>query len=66
MNIGFYEGTLNERGVAVAVYDYADYNEKILKNNSFIITKKNKKTLTKKVSYLHLQINEYLSLISII
>lgn len=43
MNIGFYEGTLNERGVAVAVYDYADYNEKILKNNSFIITKKNNK-----------------------
>lgn len=41
MNIGFYNGCLNERGDAVALYDYAFFNKKLLNNNSFIITLKN-------------------------
>jgi hypothetical protein len=39
MNIGFYENHLSIRGMSVALFDYAHYNETLLKNNSFIITK---------------------------
>lgn len=37
MNIGFCVRHFTERGTEVAIYDYADYNEKILKNKSYII-----------------------------
>jgi len=35
--IAFYMNQINVRGTSVAVYDYADYNEKLLKNKSLII-----------------------------
>ena len=38
VKIAFYSGILNERGTTVAVYDYANYNETILNNESTIIT----------------------------
>jgi len=37
MNIGFFVRHFTERGTEVAVYDYANYNETILNNKSFII-----------------------------
>jgi hypothetical protein len=37
MNIGFFLRHFTERGTEVAVYDYANYNEEILNNKSFII-----------------------------
>lgn len=37
MNIAFSVRHFTERGTEVAVYDYADYNEKILNNKSYII-----------------------------
>ncbi len=40
MKIAFHSNQLCERGSEVALYDYAYYNEKILKNNSLIISKK--------------------------
>ena len=40
MNIGFLENHLSIRGTSVSLYEYAHYNETILKNNSFIITRK--------------------------
>jgi hypothetical protein len=36
--IGFFTTGLTYRGTEVAIYDYADYNEKILGNKSIIIT----------------------------
>ena len=36
-NIGFFVRHFTERGTEIAIYDYADYNEKILNNKSFII-----------------------------
>ena len=36
-NIGFFIRHFSERGTEVAIYDYADYNEKILQNKSYII-----------------------------
>jgi glycosyltransferase involved in cell wall biosynthesis len=36
----FFDPNLNERGTSIAVYDYADYNEKILGNKSIIISLK--------------------------
>lgn len=48
MNVGFFVRHFTERGTEVAIYDYAKYNEEILKNKSYIIcftsgvTKKNK------------------------
>ena len=41
-NIAFHSNQLGIRGVEVALYDYALYNETILKNKSFIIADKNK------------------------
>ena len=37
MNIAFSVRQFTERGTEIAVYDYADYNEKILKNKSYIV-----------------------------
>jgi hypothetical protein len=37
MNIGFFVRHFTERGTEVAIYDYAKYNEILLKNKSFII-----------------------------
>jgi hypothetical protein len=37
MNIGFFVRHFTERGTEVAIYDYAKYNELLLKNKSFII-----------------------------
>lgn len=37
MNIGFFVRHFTERGTEVAIYDYAKYNEEILKNKSVII-----------------------------
>jgi uncharacterized membrane protein len=34
--VGFWAEHLGEHGIDVAMYDYAYYNEKILKNESFI------------------------------
>jgi hypothetical protein len=31
MNVGFFVGHFTERGTEVAIYDYAKYNEEILK-----------------------------------
>ena len=39
MNIAFLSNKLTLRGTEVAIYDYADNNEKILGNNSIIITR---------------------------
>jgi hypothetical protein len=36
-NIGFYLARFSERGTETAIYDYAHYNETILKNKSYII-----------------------------
>lgn len=37
MNIAFFVRHFTERGTEVAIYDYAKYNEEILKNNSYIV-----------------------------
>jgi hypothetical protein len=37
MNIGFFVRHFTERGTEVAIYDYANHNELILKNKTFII-----------------------------
>jgi hypothetical protein len=37
--IVFYDNNLTLRGTGVALYNYADYNEKILGNKSIIIAK---------------------------
>ena len=37
--IGFLENKLTLRGTSVALYDYAHYNETILGNTSFIVTR---------------------------
>jgi hypothetical protein len=37
--IAFLSNKLTLRGTEVALYDYADYNEKILGNKSVIITR---------------------------
>jgi hypothetical protein len=39
ITIAFLENKLTLRGTSVALYDYADYNEKILHNTSLIITR---------------------------
>ena len=52
MKIGFYLHELNYRGVAKSTFDYANYNEKILRNKSFIFynsaSEDNKKYIKKK------------------
>jgi hypothetical protein len=42
MNIGFIENHLSIRGTSLALFEYAHFNEKLLNNNSFIITRKYK------------------------
>ena len=37
MNIGFFVRQFSERGTEVAIYDYAQFNEEILHNKSYII-----------------------------
>jgi hypothetical protein len=37
MNVGFFMRHFTERGTEVAIYDYANYNETILKNKSYIL-----------------------------
>jgi hypothetical protein len=37
MNIGFFVRHFTERGTEVAIYDYANYNETVLNNKSYII-----------------------------
>ena len=44
MKILFHENELNYRGTSIALYDYADFNEKYLGNESLIIYDKNCKT----------------------
>lgn len=44
MKILFHENELNYRGTSIALYDYADFNEKKLGNESLIIYDKNCKT----------------------
>ena len=39
VKIAFLENHFSVRGTSVAVYDYAHYNETILKNESIIITR---------------------------
>jgi len=41
MRIGFFNNQIDNRGTGNAVFDYADYNEKILGNESVILTYKN-------------------------
>ena len=41
MNIAFWDNCLCERGTTVSLFDYAYYNETILKNKSFIFYDKN-------------------------
>ena len=37
MNVAFFVRHFTERGTEVAIYDYANYNEEILNNKSYII-----------------------------
>lgn len=39
MNVAFLSGQLNERGTSVALYDYAHFNETLLHNKSYIMTR---------------------------
>lgn len=43
INIAFWSNQLCERGTEVALYDYAFYNQSILKNKSFVFYDKNNK-----------------------
>ena len=49
MNIAFWDNCLCERGTTVALYDYAYYNEILLKNKSFIFYDKNRKENNNKI-----------------
>lgn len=44
MKILFHENELNYRGTSIALYDYADFNERYLGNESIITYHKNEKT----------------------
>ena len=39
MKVGFLANKLTLRGTEIALFDYADYNEKLLGNDSYIITR---------------------------
>ena len=39
ITVAFLSNKLTLRGTEIAIYDYADYNEKILQNKSIIITR---------------------------
>ena len=47
MNVAFWDNSLSERGTTTALFDYAYFNQTILKNNSYIFYDKDG-TLTKK------------------
>ena len=49
MNIGFFIGEMNLRGVANSSYKYAYYNERLLKNKSLIFYNKEEKFHKKEV-----------------
>ena len=49
MNIGFFIGEMNFRGVANSSYQYAYYNERLLKNKSLIFYNKEEKFHKKEV-----------------
>lgn len=49
LNIGFYTCDLNARGTAVAIYNYAKYNETILGNKSIIFYDKTSRFLNKTI-----------------
>ena len=49
MNIGFFIGEMNLRGVANSSYQYAYYNERLLKNKSLIFYNKEEKFHKKEV-----------------
>lgn len=40
MNVGFLENHLSVRGTSVSLYEYAHFNESMLNNKSFVITRK--------------------------
>jgi hypothetical protein len=42
MNIAFWDNSLSERGTTVSLFDYAYYNQTLLKNKSFIFYDKNR------------------------
>lgn len=46
MKILFHEDELNYRGTSIAVYDYADFNERYLGNESKLYTTKTQKPIT--------------------
>ena len=48
-NVAFWSNQLCERGTEVAIYDYAHYNEIILKNKSFIFYERNHRFNKQKV-----------------
>jgi len=49
MNIAFWDNSLSERGTTVSLYDYAYYNQVLLKNNSFIFYDKNSQNNNDKI-----------------
>lgn len=49
MNIAFWDNSLSERGTTVSLYDYAYYNQVLLKNNSFIFYDKNNENNNDKI-----------------
>jgi hypothetical protein len=49
MNIAFWDNSLGERGTTVSLYDYAYYNQTILKNKSFIFYDKNRSDNIKEI-----------------
>jgi hypothetical protein len=50
--VGFFIRHFNQRGTEIAVYDYADYNETILKNKSIIFHFSKEKYLSLKSPYI--------------
>ena len=51
MNIGFFIGEMNYRGVANSSYQYAYYNQILLRNKSIIFYNKEEKFHKKEESY---------------
>lgn len=49
MNIAFWDNSLSERGTTVSLYDYAYYNQVLLKNKSYIFYDKNNQNNNDKV-----------------
>ena len=41
MNVAFWDNSLSERGTTIALFDYAYFNQTILKNNSYVFYNKN-------------------------